>query len=141
LTFFVKELIILTPRGVYLPTTIPVTDSCTSHIHLIVLNNYVSKIKRQLIMIQVSAQQWILNEIIIYWTWFIRPNPGVQGSKILPRPGIEPQSHSSQSDALTVRPQRPPQCYPVWEMLYPSNKLHSSSHKLSLHSSHIPLQQ
>jgi len=31
----------------------------------------------------------------------------IQGSKILPKLGIEPQSPSSQSDALAIRPQRP----------------------------------
>jgi len=31
----------------------------------------------------------------------------IQGSKILPRPGIELQSPSSQSHVLTIRPQRP----------------------------------
>jgi len=30
-----------------------------------------------------------------------------RGQRYLPRPGIEPQSPSSQSDAITIRPQRP----------------------------------
>jgi len=45
---------------------------------------------------QVCAQQSILTDIIIYWKWLIK-------AKILPRPGIEPQSPSSQSDALAIR--------------------------------------
>jgi len=52
-SFFLKELIILTPRGVDF-TTIPVTESCISHSHMIVFDNYESKInKRQLITNQV----------------------------------------------------------------------------------------
>jgi len=40
-----------------------------------------------------------------------------RGSKILPRPGIEPQSPSSQSVALTIKLQRPPQ--DVWFIFFP----------------------
>jgi len=74
---FVEELIILTPRGVDF-TTIPVTESCASQSRNCIYDYYESKIKRQLVINQVSAQQSILTEIITYRKWFINPNPEVK---------------------------------------------------------------
>jgi len=47
------------------------------HSHLIVFDNYESKIKRQLFFNQVFTQKSIVTEIIIiYWKLLIKSNPG-----------------------------------------------------------------
>jgi len=62
-----------------------------SYSHLILLDNYESKIKRHFMFDQVSAQQSILTEIIIIWKWLIKV---IQGLNILTWPGAEPPQSS-----------------------------------------------
>jgi len=88
------ELIILTLSGVDF-TTIPVTESCVSQS----LDCIFPKLRVKDFETIISARQSILTEIIIYW------KSQIQGSNILPRPGIEPLSPRSQSDALAHRAQ------------------------------------
>jgi len=52
-SFFVKELINPTPRGVDFTTTIPVTENCVSQSLDHVFDNYEQKIKKQLVINQV----------------------------------------------------------------------------------------
>jgi len=67
-------------------------------------NHFVLLITNYDFLFMWSAQPSFLTEVTMMLDYNFKTNPGV---KDLPRPGIEPQSPSPQSDTITIRPQRP----------------------------------